>query len=101
MKTHKWRDVRGRRSPAVEAEFASKTREMRQAMRLADLRKARALTQVTLAETMGLPQGEISKIEHRQDVYLSTLRRFIEAMGGELVLAARFPDGELPIQIGD
>lgn len=101
MAVHKWSDVRGRKAPEVEAQIEQAKSDIRRAMRLADVRRAREMTQVTLAEAMGVPQGEVSKIERRQDVYLSTLRRFIEAMGGELVLAARFPDEELPISLGD
>lgn len=44
-----------------------------------------------------MSQSEISKIERRSDVYLSTLRSFIEAMGGELVIVARFPEGEVQV----
>lgn len=100
MKTHAWAAVRGRRSPEAEAAIADAVTGLRHAMRLEDIRKARSLTQATLAVTMDASQGEISKIERREDVYLSTLRRFIEAMGGELVVAARFPDGDWPIELG-
>ena len=103
MSTKKWADIRARRkfSPADEAEIASGKAEMRREMLLADLRKARGLTQETLAETMDVPQGEVSKIEHRTDLYLTTLRRFIQAMHGELVLIARFPDGDVPLKLHD
>lgn len=43
---------------------------------------------------MGVSQAQITKVEHQADLYVSTLRRFVEAMGGELELVARFPDGE-------
>jgi hypothetical protein len=47
-------------------------------------------------------QGDISKLERRADVYISTLRRYIEAMGGELLLVARFPDGaEIPVELAE
>ena len=52
------------------------------------------MTQVTLASAMGVSQAQITKVEHQADLYVSTLRRFVEAMGGELELVARFPDGE-------
>lgn len=59
---------------------------------LQELRKARALTQVRLAEVLGVTQDNVSRIEKRSDVLLSTLRSYIEAMGGELDLVVKFPD---------
>ncbi len=59
---------------------------------LRELRKAFSLTQAQLAETLGVGQDEVSRIERRADMLVSTLRRFVEAMGGELDLVARFPD---------
>ena len=52
------------------------------------------MTQETLAETLDMTQGEVSRLERRTDLYVSTLRRFVEAMGGSLELVARFPGGE-------
>ena len=66
-------------------------------MPLNELRRAREMTQSTLANAMGTAQGEISKIEQRTDCYVSTLRNYIEAMGGELDIVARFPDGAVKI----
>lgn len=59
---------------------------------LQELRKALALTQTQLAESLGVGQDEVSRIERRADVLVSTLRRFVGAMGGELDLVARFPN---------
>ena len=61
-------------------------------MTLRDMRKARALTQVQLAEKLGIKQESVSNLEKRSDLLLSTLRSHVEAMGGELTLIARFPD---------
>jgi transcriptional regulator with XRE-family HTH domain len=66
-------------------------------MPLSELRQARQMTQETLAQLLETSQPEVSKIERRTDVYLSTLRRYIEAMGGELEIVARFPDGAVRI----
>ncbi len=66
-------------------------------MPLQELRRARQLSQEQLARELGATQPEISKIEHRTDMYVSTLRRFVEAMGGELEIIARFPDGTIEI----
>ena len=59
---------------------------------LKDLRLAVAHTQQDLAANLGVGQDTISRIEHRSDLLLSTLRRYIQAMGGELDLVARFPN---------
>jgi transcriptional regulator with XRE-family HTH domain len=55
------------------------------------------MTQVKLAETLGVNQGEISKIEHRTDIYISTLAGYVEALGGKLEIRAIFPDREMRI----
>ncbi len=61
-------------------------------MTLRELRKARALTQASVARELGISQDAISRLEQRSDLLLSTLRRTVEAMGGSLSLIARFPD---------
>ncbi|MGA8160408.1 MAG: helix-turn-helix transcriptional regulator [Acidobacteriaceae bacterium] len=61
-------------------------------MTLQELRRARAMTQVRLAKNLGIAQKQISEIEKRTDMHISTLRRSIEAMGGKLSLIAEFPD---------
>ena len=66
-------------------------------MPLEEIRKARQMTQVKLAEALGVNQGEVSKIEHRTDIYLSTLAGYLEALGGKLEIRAVFPDGEMRI----
>jgi transcriptional regulator with XRE-family HTH domain len=66
-------------------------------MALDELREARKLTQVQLAKTLAVDQGSISKMERRTDMYISTLRNFIQAMGGELHIRADFPDGSVEI----
>lgn len=66
-------------------------------MPLTELRKARGLSQKKLAEALHIQQPAIAKMEKRTDMYLSTLRKHIEAMGGELEVLARFPDGTIKI----
>lgn len=68
---------------------------------LAQIRKARSLAQATLAEAMDMDQSEISRLEHRTDVLLSTLRRFIEATGGELQIVAHYPDVDFELLVGE
>ncbi len=66
-------------------------------MPLQDLRQAYQMSQVRLAELLSTKQANISRIERRADMYISTLRSYIEAMGGKLDIVARFPDGEVHI----
>lgn len=70
---------------------------LRAEMPLAKLREAQQMTQVNLAEALNVGQAAVSRIETRTDAYVSTLRRYIEAMGGTLVIVARFPEGEVKI----
>ncbi len=65
---------------------------------LREVRKAREYSQVTLAALLDMNQGDLSKFERRTDAYLSTIRRYIEAMGGHLELIATFADTD-PVKI--
>lgn len=65
---------------------------------LRELREVRERSQVELGERLGIKQAAVSKLERRADMYLSTLRSFIEAMGGSLEIVARFPDRS-PVKI--
>ena len=65
---------------------------------LRQLRKAREQSQEELARTLGVKQAAVSKLERRTDMYVSTLRGLIEAMGGTLEIVARFP-GHAPVRI--
>lgn len=70
-----------------------RTRElMAEELSLQDLRKAMGKTQVAIARRLKVGQDAVSKLETRSDMYLSTLRGFVNAMGGELELIARFPN---------
>lgn len=66
-------------------------------MPLQELRHARNLSQEQLARTLSVKQAAVSKIEKRTDMYVSTLRNFIKAMGGDLEIIAKFPDGAVQI----
>jgi DNA-binding XRE family transcriptional regulator len=59
---------------------------------LQELRRARAMTQVKMAKKLGIAQKQISEIEKRTDMHISTLRRSVEALGGKLSLVVEFPD---------
>ena len=77
------------RRAKVEARAAELVAEE---MTLRDLRRALDRTQVHLAERMGVTQETVSRLEKRSDMLLSTLRGYVEAMGGELHVVARFPN---------
>jgi transcriptional regulator with XRE-family HTH domain len=61
-------------------------------MTLRELRRARDLTQVRMAKALGITQDGVSRLEKRTDLLLSTLRKTLRAMGGNLSLIAEFPD---------
>lgn len=68
---------------------------------LQDLRSKRHVTQVELADRLGIRQPTVSKIERREDVNLSTLRKYVEALGGELRVTATFADGTVELGMGE
>jgi predicted XRE-type DNA-binding protein len=93
----KFADLEATMSPASRARSDAKYRQLMAEMPLHELRQAKALSQVKLAESLQVNQAAVSKIEHRTDVYISTLRDYIRAMGGDLEIIARFPDGAVKI----
>ena len=97
MKTKKWSELRDKMSPDSRERVDKRIAEAVKEMPLHRLREARRLTQKQIAEAMNLDQGRVSRMERRADVYVSTLRNFIGAMGGHLELIARFPDGMVVI----
>jgi DNA-binding Xre family transcriptional regulator len=102
-KTKKFNELRERarqRDPDWDANVAERRRAMQDALALSDLRQARHVTQVQLAEELGISQGNVSRLEGRSDVYLSTLRSYVEALGGHLEIAAVFGKERLAIAVG-
>jgi len=67
---------------------------------LAALRKAHELTQVQIAETLGIGQGDVSKLEQRQNLMLQTLARYVEATGGRLRILAEYGDDRVEVDLG-
>ncbi len=70
------------------------TAKLRAEMALEELRSARKITQSAVAKALKTSQGEVSRIEKRDDMHLSTLRGYVEGLGGKLELTAVFPEGE-------
>jgi len=95
----KFRTIREKMDPERQERIRKRTEELLAELPLQELRQARALSQQELAEVLGLNQATVSKLERRTDMYLSSLRRFVEAMGGELEISASFPDGKVRIQL--
>ena len=93
----KFADLRAQMSPESRARADAKAQAMLAEMPLNELRQARGLSQKMLAEVLHVQQPAIAKIEKRTDMYISTLRSHIEAMGGKLEVVARFPDGTVKI----
>jgi transcriptional regulator with XRE-family HTH domain len=89
-----WRELKHKATPE---QVDRARRELEQALTLGELRKARELTQAQLAEALDTTQPGISAIERRTDLYVSTLRSYVEALGGHLQITAVFPDGAVPI----
>lgn len=100
MPTKSWEEIKAKAAPETLAAAARKTDAMLVAFELNELRKARRLTQEELAQRLGTRQANVSKLERRADVRVSTLRDVVEAMGGELRITAHFPDGDYRIDPG-
>jgi transcriptional regulator with XRE-family HTH domain len=92
-KLMKWSELRATMSPEAIARVDARFKQTMSRLRLSDIREAVGRTQVEIARDLDLGQGSVSKIERAADMYLSTLRRYIEALGGELVVSAKFPEG--------
>jgi DNA-binding XRE family transcriptional regulator len=93
-----FKELRDKMTPESRARSRAKADVMIAEMALDELRAARQLTQEHLSKILGVNQSAISKLEHRTDMYLSTLRDFIQAMGGKLEIRASFPDGDVRIK---
>jgi DNA-binding Xre family transcriptional regulator len=87
-------------NPDWGANVGEYRRAMEDALALADLRQSRNITQIQLAAQLGITQGSVSRMEGRSEIYLSTLRSYIEALGGHLEIAAVFGDDRVPVAVG-
>jgi transcriptional regulator with XRE-family HTH domain len=93
----KFRDLVAHMPKERRARIAVETQRLIDEMPLQELRKALELTQQQVAASLSVNQVAVSKMENQTDMYVSTLRRFVEAMGGELHIVAHFPQGDVEI----
>lgn len=93
MKTVSFEEVKAALSPEVRKLAQERTAELRDELAtLREIRKRQGITQVKLAKELGIAQEGVSRLERRNDTLVSTLRKTVEAMGGELHIVAEFPD---------
>ena len=90
-------ELRAKMTPGAQARSAALAEGMLVEMQLQELRKSRNITQVAVADAMHVEQGAVSKLERREDMYVSTLRDYVQALGGELRMVAKFPDAEIQL----
>jgi transcriptional regulator with XRE-family HTH domain len=93
----KFSTLREKMSPSARAKAQLKKKEMMAEMLLSEIRKEAGLTQKELAESLGIKQPSLSKLESQDDMQVSTLKRLVEALGGELEIIAHLPKGDLRI----
>jgi DNA-binding Xre family transcriptional regulator len=93
----KWETLRATMSPKRREANRLAAQQKMAEMPLEELRSARNITQTHLASLLQITQASVSKMEKRTDMYVSTLRSFVQAMGGELEIRAIFPDGTIKI----
>jgi len=90
-------ELKNKMTTKAKEQVNVKAQAMMAEMPLNELRHAMALSQEQLANTLDVKQPAISKIERSTDMYISTLSRFVKAMGGSLDVVARFPEGDVKI----
>ena len=86
-------ELRGKMSSRAREVSDAEYRRLVEEMSLLQLRKARELTQTKIAEELHMGQGDVSKLERRTDMYVSTLASYLQAVGAELEIRAVFPHG--------
>jgi transcriptional regulator with XRE-family HTH domain len=85
--------IRKQLSPARRGKIAARAAVLIAEERsLQELRQAHKLTQKRMAQVLGIGQDSVSRLEQRSDLLISTLRGYVEALGGRLSLVAEFPD---------
>jgi transcriptional regulator with XRE-family HTH domain len=95
--TRPFKDLKDKMSPERRERIENQARDILLSMALQDLRRSRRLTQQELSEILNINQAALSKMENQSDMRISTLRRLLAAMGGQLKIVAEFPEGEVVI----
>lgn len=95
----KFSELTKKMSAKDRAEIKARSRKLLAELPLERLRSACNLTQTNMAHLLGVNQSAVSKIERRTDMYLSTLRSYVEAMGGSLEIQAVFPEGAVKVDL--
>ncbi len=90
-----FRELENNMAPESRASAKARAREMMTEMLLSELRKSAGVTQEELASSLGIKQPTLSRMESQSDMQISTLRRVIESLGGELEIIAHLPDGDV------
>ena len=85
-------------SDTSKASIQKRVKAALEEMPLAEQRQARKFTQKQIAETLNIKQASVSKMEGQIDMYISTIRKYIESMRGELEIVAKFPEGNLKVE---
>ena len=99
MKTKKkFAELRKGMSASARARSAAQTRGRLEEMLLAEIRKRVGLTQIEVADKLGIKQPTLSRLESQDDMYVSTLRRLIEALGGKMEIVVHLPGGDIRLQ---
>ena len=93
----KFRDLVTQMPKERRARIEAETQRLIDEMPLQEFCKALDLTEQQIAATLGINQTAVSRVESQTDMYINTLRRFVEAMGGELRIVAHFPQGNVEI----
>ncbi len=92
-----FKELRERMSPERQTKVAAKTQTILLQMALQELRQSLGITQAEVAQVLDINQAAISKMERQEDIRISSLIRFVEALGGKLKLVASFPDQDVVI----
>ncbi len=98
MATHKWSEIKDKMSPERKAQVDAAVRRELLTMDLRELRQEAGKTQAEVAEIAEMTQAELSKLERRDDHLLSTLRRYVSALGGELEVVAVFDNKRIALK---
>ncbi len=95
--THNFKKLENKMGPKRVKRAKKRAKAIMAEMLLSELRKESGLTQESLAESLGIKQPSLSKLESQEDMQISTLQRLIQALGGQLELIAHMPGGDVKI----